>query len=101
MKRRQFKNSIIYVLLGFLSPALNFFLIPLYTKFLSTEHYGIITISTVLQSVLGSFIGIGVSGAYYRFYFDYETEKERQRLLDTCISINIISTVFAAVFPTI
>ncbi len=97
-KKSQLKNSIIYILLGFLSPALNFFLIPLYTKFLSTEHYGIITISVVFQAILGGFIGIGVTGAYQRYFFDYESDKDKQILMDTSISINIVSAIFAALF---
>lgn len=92
------KNSIIYVFLGFLSPALNFFLVPLYTKYLSTEQYGIITLSAIFQAVLTSFIGIGVAGSYSRYYFDYTNNKERERLLDTCISINITSTIFVSIF---
>lgn len=92
------KNSIIYIALGFLSPALNFFLIPLYTRYLSTEQYGIITLSAIFQTVLASFIGIGVAGSYQRFYFDYEDKDQRNKLLDTCIAINIISTIAVSVF---
>jgi O-antigen/teichoic acid export membrane protein len=91
---KTFKNTIIYVLLGFISPAINFILIPLYTNYLSPEQYGIITISVVFQAILNIVIGLGLVGTYHRFYYDYDDQKSINSLFDTCISINILTTIF-------
>lgn len=92
------KNTIIYVMLGFISPALNFILIPVYTIYLSPEQYGIITISIIFQAILNIIIGIGLVGTYHRFYYDYTDKKSIKNLFDTCIAINITLTIIVSVF---
>ena len=72
---KTFKNTIIYVSLGFISPAVNFLLIPLYTNYLSPEQYGIITIAVVFQATLNILIGLGLVGTYHRFYYDYNNQE--------------------------
>lgn len=95
---KTFKNTIIYVVLGFISPAINFLLIPIYTIYLSPEQYGIITIGVVFQAIMNIIIGMGLVGTYHRFYYDYNDEKSIKSLFDTCISINILLTVCVSFF---
>ncbi|MCO5249191.1 MAG: oligosaccharide flippase family protein [Chitinophagales bacterium] len=93
------KNTIIYVLLGFLAPAVNFILIPIYTKYMAPTQYGIITLATVFQTIITGFIGIGVAGSYSRYYYDNYKDKEFiNQLFDTCLSIFAFSTLFVCVF---
>lgn len=92
------KNTFIYLLLGFLSPALNFLLIPLYTQYLTPEHYGLIVISTIMQAILTNIIGIGIGASYQRFYFDHHDNEEYWRILmNTCVFINIFSAFAVAI----
>ena len=44
-KTSVFRNSILYTLGNLLLKAFSFFLIPLYTAYLSTEEYGIINLA--------------------------------------------------------
>ncbi len=92
-----FRNSLIYVVLGFLPPAVNFFLIPIYTSELSPEEYGIITLATLFQSVLVNLIGLGIAGAFSRYFFDYYKDKKK---LYNLYSTAIISILFFGIIVT-
>lgn len=88
-------NSFVYVVLGFLAPAVNFFLLPFYVKELSAAEFGIITLATLVQSVLINIIGLGLSGAYNRFFFDVENEPNAlNRLFSTALISQIVSGLF-------
>lgn len=90
--KRLATNAFVYVALGFLAPAVNFFLLPFYVRELSTTEFGIITLATLVQSVLGHSIGLGLSGAYNRFFFDAEKDPEAlNRLFSTALIAQIIS----------
>ena len=69
--RPLFRSTFVYTLLGFLPMASAFVLTPVYTKFLTTEEYGIISLSNVFQSYLAIFVAIGIDSAFTRFYFKY------------------------------
>src|SRR5690606_35971295 len=76
----------IYTLLGFLAPAVNFFLIPVYSKFLSPADFGVITLATIVTAVLVNISGMGITGAFTRFYYDVMDDREKVRnLLNTSI----------------
>lgn len=90
-------NSVVYVLLGFLAPAINFILLPIYTKHLEVEDYAIITQSALIQSFLATILGLGINAAFSRFYFDYyKNEEEIHTLYSTTIT-SFIGTGLIAV----
>ena len=86
------KNASIYVLLGFLAPAVNLILIPIYTIELSTSDFGVITIATIIISVLINLTGLGINGAFNRYYYEYLQNRSSQlRLFSTAILTILIS----------
>ena len=84
-------NAFIYVALGFLAPAVNFFLIPIYSKSLTPSDFGIITLATIVTSVLINISGMGITGAYSRFYYDVLSDDEKLREL---FSSSVLAIVF-------
>ncbi len=86
MSQKLAKSSVIYVVLGFLAPAINFLLLPLYTKFLAPEDYALITLATMFQSIVAIFISPGQPGSIGRIIFDHIHDKEEiHRLYSTAI----------------
>lgn len=72
--------------LGSVLPQLiGFFLIPLYTRYLSPADYGILEMTTTLSIFLMPLMRMGIPGAVTRFYFDYRDSVEKLR--------NFITTV--------
>ncbi len=70
--------------------ALWFFLIPLYTRYYSTDMYGTLALITVCGNLAGSVFYLGASGALSRSYFDYEEGHERKKAISTSLYLSII-----------
>lgn len=64
-------QSIIYGLGGLLPKAIGFFLIPLYTRYMTPADYGILALTTTISSILIIIYELGLTGAVTRFYYDY------------------------------
>jgi O-antigen/teichoic acid export membrane protein len=78
--RRLGKHSAIYGLGGLVSRFLAVLLLPLYTRYLSPSDYGKVETLIALTTVLGILLAMGISSAFFRFYFD-STEAEHRRLV--------------------
>jgi O-antigen/teichoic acid export membrane protein len=81
--KRLGKQSAIYGLGGLVSRILAVVLLPLYTSYLSTADYGKIETLTAASSVLVIVLRLGISSAFFRFYFDAKEDEERIRVVRT------------------
>ena len=66
------KNSTIYAGANLVQRFFAFLLLPLYTRYLTPESYGIIAVVTGLSLTLGMILNLSFSGAITRFHFDYK-----------------------------
>ncbi len=69
--RRVAGASAIYGAANFGIRALNFLLLPLYTRYLSPTDYGLITLAETFASFLALVIGLGFDSGIQRLYFHY------------------------------
>jgi O-antigen/teichoic acid export membrane protein len=76
--RRLGRHSAIYGLGGLVSRILATLLLPLYTHYLPPRAYGRVEIVTATTAVAAIALQMGISSAFFRFYFD---EKEESRKL--------------------
>jgi O-antigen/teichoic acid export membrane protein len=58
---------------------IGFFLIPIYTMYLSPEDYGVLELCASFSVFLVIFMRLGVPGSVNRFYFDYEDDEDKLR----------------------
>ena len=72
-----FANSIMYTFGNLLLKAFSFFLIPLYTAYLSTEEYGIINLSSGFYTIASSILMLGLQYAVIRYYADYKEDTNK------------------------
>lgn len=63
------QNSVIYTIISVLQKGISFFLMPLYTAFLSPADYGILGVISSVSSFLSVFITLGLESAAARFYY--------------------------------
>jgi len=90
-----FKNTIAYLLIGFLPVAANFLLAPIYTRFLSPDQYALVGIATLFQTFLSFFLSLSLDVAFSRLYFDYEKKlKLKYALLSTLLLAVVIISIF-------
>jgi O-antigen/teichoic acid export membrane protein len=72
-------NAGVYVIGNVLQKALVFLMIPLYTRFLTPEDYGITGVALSVGSVLTIILGFGISSSVARHYYDYDDNPEHLR----------------------
>jgi O-antigen/teichoic acid export membrane protein len=78
--KRLVKQSAIYGLGGIVSRLLAVLLLPLYTSYLGTTGFGKIETIVALTTVLVVVLRMGISSAFFRFYFD-SNDAERRTLV--------------------
>ncbi len=81
--RRLGTQSVIYGLGGIISRLIAVFLIPIYTVYLGTVGFGKIETIIALTSVLAIVLRLGITSAFFRFYFDSEDEARRTLVVRT------------------
>src|SRR5581483_6725585 len=84
--KRLARHSAIYGIGGIVSRVLAVVLLPLYTHYLPPTAYGRVEIVTAATAVLAILLQLGLSNAFFRFYFD--AKEPAQRL--------VVGLVFAA-----
>lgn len=93
--KKVIKNSFIYTVSNILLKACGFFLIPIYTRFLSTEEYGIIGVVQGFSSVAIYLVMFSLFSAVLRFYADIKDNREKVKkyigtIFTFCIFTNVI-----------
>lgn len=77
------QHSIIYGLGAAVSSIVGFFLLPLYTRYLTTSDYGNLEILLTTSAVLTIVAGMGLSTALFRSYFLHDDADKRKAVLST------------------
>lgn len=67
-------NSGIYAATNMLQKGTAFLLLPLYTRHLDPDAYGVLAIVTAINGLLAILFTLGLTGAVTRFYFEYQDD---------------------------
>jgi O-antigen/teichoic acid export membrane protein len=81
--RRLGSQSLVYGLGGLVSRILAVLLLPLYTRYLTPADYGQVETLVALVAVLTIVLRLGISSAFFRFWFDAKTPAEHRTVLRT------------------
>jgi O-antigen/teichoic acid export membrane protein len=92
-----FKHSSIYGIGTIVGQAVGFFLLPLYTHYLSPSDYGVAVLIELSISLVGITISSGLAESLPRFYYEDQDEQKRKRTVSTQYGILLLFT--AVVFP--
>ncbi len=95
-----FQNTAIYTIVMVLQKGIAFFLLPIYTYYLTPGDYGILGISSSLSSFLSIFLTFSLGAAAGRFYYIHnKDEVYAKRLYGTIVSVVLInSVIFGTIF---
>jgi O-antigen/teichoic acid export membrane protein len=88
------RHSTIYAIGGVLNRVGVFLLLPVYTSYLSVAQYGELELFYAVASVASGFLSAGLAHATLRFYFEYESERDRNAVVSTNL---VLGTGLAAV----
>lgn len=83
------KHSFIYGFGGFLVKGIGFFLLPLYTHFLSPRDYGIFEVLELSVSLLGMFLNMGITAALLRYYGAAKTDVEKRKIVSSIFLLTV------------
>ena len=81
--RRLGRHSAVYGLGGIVSRVLAVFLLPLYTRYLDRDDFGAVGLVIALSAVLVTILRLGISSAFFRFYFDSKEPAQRRLVVRT------------------
>jgi len=76
-------HSSIYGLGTVVSQAVSFFMLPLYTRFLTPKDYGILELIDVTTMLTGLIFTLGISAGMSRFYYEDESPRYRNAVVGT------------------
>ena len=94
--RRVAGASALYGLANFGIRALNFLLLPLYTRFLTPTDYGLITLAETFAAFLALVMGLGFDSALQRLYFHYVDDPSAlASYLGSTIKFALVASAFA------
>ena len=88
------KHSIIYGLGVAASRLIGFFLLPLYTRYLTPSDYGMLETFGVTHSILNIIFIMGFGSALFMSYFHYENETDRKRVVSTALIFLTTTSLF-------
>lgn len=88
--KKVFVNSIIYSASGLLLKCFSFFLLPLYTIYLSTEDYGINSVASSFLSTMSFIVAFSLFSAVMRFYVDLKDDPEKLKRFYGSVSVFVL-----------
>ena len=77
------KHASIYGMAPVIGRMVSFFMIPLYTAFITPTEYGIMELVNVVISLLQTVIGMGIVSGISVFYFETDIEEERNKVVSS------------------
>lgn len=107
--RKVITNSIIYTACGLLQKCFSFFLLPLYTAYLSPNDYGVTNIANSFLSTMSFVAAFSLYSAVSRFYVELKHDKEKLRrfygsvlifVFVSCLIIGVLLTIFRDLLTT-
>ena len=102
--KRLGRHSAIYGLGGLVSRILATLLLPLYTHYLPPGSYGRVEIVTAATAVLAIVLQMGISSAFFRFYFDAKEDAARLVVIRTAfwftMAMSTLGLVLGVVFAS-
>jgi O-antigen/teichoic acid export membrane protein len=109
MLKRLLKDSSIYGISGVLSKGISIFLVPFYTRVLAPKDYGTLDIISIVGVIATVLLGMEIYQAIARYYFECNTDIDKEQYVSTAfffctISFSVLAVVtqiFAAPFSAL
>ena len=97
LNNKLFKSTGLYTMSTIINAAIPFLLMPLLTRYLTPEDYGIVSMVNLLVSFISPFVGLNVHGAIARMYYERD-RVDLSEYIFNCLLILIFSTSITTVF---
>ena len=91
MKTKVLKNTGAYLLIKFFPRVSGFIMLPIYTRFLIPEDYGILALTVAFTDILAPILSLQLGAGISRFFFDYNKNSIKEYFSTIFFSILVIS----------
>lgn len=92
------KNTIVYVVSNLAIRLTSFLLIPIYTRYLLSNDYGLLVTLLITVQIMSIFMSLQMSPAFIRFCKEFESKKLIGQLLGSSIVVIIIGCILVSGF---
>ena len=101
MLKSLFKNSLfrstgIYTITSIINSAIPFLLLPVLTRYLTPEDYGLVSMFALLVTFVSPFTGLSINGAISRQYYN-ENEIDIREYIYNSLLVLIVSTILVGI----
>ncbi len=86
-------HTVVYGLGSSGTRLIGFFLIPVYTRYLTPADYGVLALVAMLDQILFVVMNMGQSSALFRTYFRHDNEADRQTVLTTSLWLVLMTSL--------
>lgn len=93
-KARVLKNTGAYTLVGMIPYLTSFIMLPIYTRYMSPDDYGILSLVSAFQAILATTVSLQLSAALPRYYFEYSGKELKIFFSTTMYSVVGIAATF-------
>ena len=87
------KGSVVLTIANVCTKAINFVLLPLYTKYLTPEQLGVSDSITTITSLIFPVLVLGLDSAYSAFYFDENTCRHKRAVFSSILLILLVTSI--------
>ena len=91
--RNTVKNSFLYSIGNMAGKLSGIILLPLYTKFLPIEEFGLLALLEITYLLILSISGFGIKSSLMRFYWDKDLKGREKSLFYTSYLFNIVISI--------
>lgn len=91
-----FRSTGIYTITSIINSAIPFLLLPVLTRYLTPEDYGLVSIFALLVTFVSPFTGLSINGAISRQYYN-ENEIDIREYIYNGLLVLIVSTILVGI----
>lgn len=96
-----FTSSSVYILGNVINRALFLISMPIMTRYLQSEQYGVLSIINAVTGIMMICYGLGAPNFIMRYYYEYDSANDRKYLLGSIISYVLIFTFLISILLTV
>jgi O-antigen/teichoic acid export membrane protein len=84
------QHSLVYGAGTLIGRVVGFLMVPFYTHFHAPADYGVLELLDLTTFFLSTVVGLGLSGAIVRFFYDFQDEGQRHQIVSTAVIFGIL-----------
>jgi len=89
------KHTLLYGISDILRKIVAFLMLPIYTRYLTPEGYGVVEMMMIAIVIIEIFLGARMGQAIFRYYFMEDDPDKQKSVVSTALLVTMAASVFA------